>query len=386
MMKNLFLTLTAFLSVFTSLQAQSEATLSDGIYAKFETSKGNILVYLEADKTPMTVANFVGLAEGNFKNGDKLINGKTPLTTPFYDGLVFHRVIKDFMIQGGDPLGTGGGDPGYKFPDETRTDLTHNGPGILSMANSDPGSKVAYSNEGKTNGSQFFITHKETPWLNGKHTVFGHVIEGLDVVNAITQGDTMFHVKIIRVGSTYQVWDATKVFNDKVSVFEKAEAEKKAKYDKIAKMTPPEYNAHLLKEIKKTYPKAKQTASGLIYIIETEGKGKKAIGNENLSVHYTGTFLDGTKFDSSRDRGQPMDFQYKVQRMVPGFEEALGMLGIGGKGKFIIPYYAAYGAAGRGPIPPYADLMFDLEMVNITPGVAPDPTDGHDHSDPNHKH
>ncbi|MES2588177.1 MAG: peptidylprolyl isomerase [Bacteroidota bacterium] len=346
--------------------------MEDGMYAKFETTKGIIIVKLEAEKTPMTVANFVGLAEGKFTNKDKTFS------KPYYDGLKFHRVIKDFMIQGGCPLGTGSGDPGYKFADEIHPDLKHTGPGILSMANSGPA----------TNGSQFFITHKETPWLDGKHTVFGHVVQGMDIVNLIAQDDVMTKVSILRIGKAYKKWDATQTFKASADKIEKIEAEKKAKFDKIAKMTPSEYNVYLLDEVKKKYPNAKQTASGLVYVIQSEGDARKPVKGDKLSVHYTGTFLDGKKFDSSRDRGAPMDFQFKVQTMIKGFEEGLEMLGKGGKGVFIIPYLQAYGAAGRpGAIPPYSDLVFDLEIVDLTDApVTPahDPNDGHDHEGHGH--
>ena len=172
--------------------------LEDGMYAEMTTSKGVIILQLEFEKTPLTVANFVGLAEGAIENTAKKVG------VPFYDSLKFHRVIKDFMIQGGDPLGNGSGGPGYKFKDEIVPELKHTGPGIFSMANAGP----------KTNGSQFFITHKATPWLDGRHTVFGHVIQGQDVVDAIVQGDIIVSVKIIRKGKPAKKFDAVKTFTE----------------------------------------------------------------------------------------------------------------------------------------------------------------------------
>lgn len=355
MIKNTFLAISMFMLVFGCANAQKEkkedySSLKPGIYAEIQTSKGNILLWLEYEKTPMTVANFVGLAEGNFTNGDKKFD------KPFYNGLKFHRVIKDFMIQGGDPDGNGTGGPGYKFPDEIHPELKHVGPGILSMANSGPA----------TNGSQFFITHKETPWLDGKHTVFGKVLKGQEVVNTIAQDDVMTQVNIIRIGKEAKKWDATKVFAGFVEEFNKKQAAEKARIEKASKMTQDEYKKFLLEEVQKKYPTAKQTASGLVYVIKEEGTGSKITKGNMLSVHYTGTFMDGNKFDSSRDRGMPMDFKFKEQPMIKGFEEGLEMLAKGGKGIFIIPYYAAYGPNGRpGAIPPYSDLVFDLEVVEV---------------------
>ena len=342
--------------------------MAPGLYAQFKTTKGEILIQLEPEKTPLTVANFVGLVEGNFRPFDTISFDK-----PFYDGLKFHRVIKDFMIQGGDPQGTGMGGPGYKFFDEPRQDLRHSGPGILSMANSGPA----------TNGSQFFITHKETPWLDGKHTVFGHVITGMDVVNAIVQDDVMDKVTILRVGGEYQAWNATEVFKENYRKMEEAyivmqaerarlDALEKERTDKIAKMTEEEYKVYLLVEVRKTYPKAQQTASGLVYVIEKKGDAnKKPKKGDEVSTHYTGTLMNGTKFDSSLDRNQPLNFKHNVGQMIPGYDEAVAMLGKGGKGRFIIPYTKAYGAAGRPPvIPAYSDLVFEIELMDITPGSA----------------
>jgi peptidyl-prolyl cis-trans isomerase A (cyclophilin A) len=366
----LFFALAFGTAVFAQKEAKVE--LEDGIYAEFNTSKGQILVKLESEKTPMTVANFVGLAEGNFAFQDSIKFSK-----PYYDGLKFHRVIASFMIQGGDPEGTGMGGPGYKFFDETRPDLKHDKPGILSMANSG----VA------TNGSQFFITHKETSWLDGKHTVFGHVIKGQEVVDAIAQDDVMNTVKIIRVGKTAKKFNATTTFNteyNRINAEYKKEAEE---IERIAKMSQEEYRAYMYQEVLKKYPAAKQSTSGLVYIIEQEGQGEAIVKGAPVSLHYAGTFRrDGDKFDSSYDRGQPMDFQFQVNRMIPGFEEGIAMLKKGGKAKLIIPYYQAYGANGRpGAIPPYSDLVFDIEIVDVKAPVQ-DNHHGHDHSDPNHKH
>lgn len=309
-------------------------TQPDGIYAVFETNKGDIYTVLEHVKTPLTVANFVGLAEGKIANkakGDGL---------PFYDGLKFHRVIKDFMIQGGCPQGTGTGDPGYKFDDEFDPSLKHTGPGILSMANSGPA----------TNGSQFFITHVATPWLDGKHTVFGHVIQGQDIVDAIAQNDTIKKLTILRKGKEAEAFDAAKTFEEA-----KVTAAKK-KMEQEAAM------AAAAEAIKKQF--TNETASGLKYVVLQEGTGNKPTSTSNVKVHYTGSFLDGNIFDSSVQRGQPIDFG--LNQVIPGWTEGVQLMKEGAKYKFYIPYQLAYGERGYpGAIPPKSDLIFEVELIKI---------------------
>lgn len=361
------------MSLASATFAQKDAKdLEDGLYANFSTNKGEILVKLEDQKAPLTVANFVGLIEGNLT-----IDGGTKITKPYYNGLIFHRVIPNFMIQGGCPDGKGTGNPGYKFADEVDTGLKHDAPGILSMANSGPA----------TNGSQFFITHKETPWLDGKHTVFGHVISGMDVVNAIQGNDTMKVVTVIRVGKAAKNFDASKTFNTiNKELGEKVKAEA-AEIERLSAMPTDVYAKEFEKEVKAKYPKATTSPSGNMIIVENEGEGMAIAPGVEVTLHYVGTFRrDGKKFDSSRDRGTPMTFNYQVQRMIPGFEEGIASLKKGGKAKVIIPYFLAYGPQGRpGAIPPFSDLIFDIEVVDVKPAAAGG-HDGHDHSDPNHKH
>lgn len=309
----------------------------DGMYAKMETNRGDIYLQLEFEKTPMTVGNFVGLSEGTIKNSAK------PEGTPFYNGLVFHRVIPNFMIQGGDPQGTGQGGPGYKFPDEFDTTLKHKGPGILSMANAGAG----------TNGSQFFITHVETPWLDGKHTVFGHVVKGQNVVDAIKQNDTLKTVTILRKGKKAEEFDAAKTFEfEKGNVSAKAEAKAKAE------------QAEMDKALNEKYGSAKSTASGLRYIVEKEGTGTQPTAANTVTVHYTGMLLNGKKFDSSVDRGQPATFP--LGQVIPGWTEGLQLMKVGGKSKLIIPPNLGYGANGiPGVIPPNSWLVFDVELLDV---------------------
>ncbi|MFY7729495.1 MAG: peptidylprolyl isomerase [Flavobacterium sp.] len=309
--------------------------MENGIYAKFHTSKGDILVKLTYDLTPGTVGNFVGLAEGNLDNDAK------PMGKPYYDGLVFHRVISDFMIQGGCPLGKGTGGPGYNFDDEFHPTLTHSGPGVLSMANAGPG----------TNGSQFFITHVATPWLDNKHTVFGNVVEGQDVVDAIQQGDKIEKLEIIRVGEEAEKWNAIEAFR----TFEGSREKRLAEQKRLAE-----------EALEKLAAGFEKTESGLRYQIIQKGSGKKAEKGKKVSVHYKGALENGMEFDSSYKRKQPIEFPLGQGHVIEGWDEGIALLQVGDKARFVIPSYLGYGSRGAGGvIPPDATLIFDVELVDV---------------------
>ncbi len=309
--------------------------MENGIYAKITTAKGDILIQLTYQLTPATVGNFVALAEGTMKNTQK------PLGTPYYDGLTFHRVIPNFMIQGGCPLGTGTGDPGYRFDDEFHPSLKHDKAGVISMANAGVG----------TNGSQFFITHLPTPWLDNKHTVFGQVIEGQNVVDAIAQGDKIEKITIIRVGEEAEKWDALKAFNSLNEAKAARLAEQKRKNEEA-----------FAKEIEGF----DKTESGLYYKITQHGNGKKPQAGQKVAVHYTGMLLDKSVFDSSYSRRQPLNFTVGVGQVIEGWDEGILLLHEGDKARLVIPSDLAYGASGAGGvIPPHAPLIFDVELVKV---------------------
>tara|TARA_B100000900_G_scaffold182618_1_gene154937 strand:- start:24 stop:956 length:933 start_codon:yes stop_codon:yes gene_type:complete len=308
--------------------------MKEGLFAQIKTSKGVIEIQLEFEKTPGTVGNFVGLSIGKIKNSNK------ELGKPYYDGLKFHRVINDFMIQGGCPIGTGTGDPGYKFDDEFNADLKHDKPGILSMANSGPA----------TNGSQFFITHIETPWLDNKHTVFGHVIDGLDVVNSIVQDDEIINIKINAVGDKAQSFDPVKAFENFNKLKEERINEQKKRTEK------------LLNDLSDGYSK---TDSGLMYKFLDNKNSNKPSKGEKVKVHYKGMLLDGTVFDSSFKRNQPIEFTLGIGQVIKGWDEGISLLGVGDKASFIIPSDLAYGESGAGGvIPPNAPLLFEVELIS----------------------
>ena len=319
--------------------ASEDTQLADGLYAKFITDKGDIITSLEFQKTPLTVTNFVGLAEGT-KDSTLGQNVK------FYDGLTFHRVIDNFMIQGGCPLGTGTGGPGYTFPDEIDPTLKHDGPGRLSMANAGPG----------TNGSQFFITHIATPWLDGKHTVFGHVVSGQEVVNAIKTGDTIKTIEIIRVGDQAEAFKADQAAFDALLA---------GMQDKVDKKEQEKIKAQN-ELIEKKWPNAKTTPSGMRYVVLQEGEGETPPRGATVTAHYTGTLLDGKKFDSSVDRNKPFQFPVGAGRVIKGWDEAFLSMKKGEKRIIILPPNLAYGERGAGGvIPPNATLVFEVELLDF---------------------
>ena len=309
--------------------------MTDGLYAKFNTSKGGILVNLEYQKTPGTVGNFVALAQGNLENSVKNQGD------PYYNGLKFHRVIPDFMIQGGCPQGTGTGNPGYKFEDEFHPDLKHDTPGVLSMANAGPG----------TNGSQFFITHIPTEWLDGKHTVFGKVIEGQNIVDTIAQGDVLETLEIIAVGAEAEAFQAVEAFRTFEGAREKNIANEKAAVEA---------------ELDKIAAGFEKTDSGLRYQILQKGTGVQPTKGATVSVHYKGQLTDGTVFDSSYKRKEPIEFALGTAQVIAGWDEGVALLSVGDKARFVIPSHLGYGAQGAGGvIPPNANLIFDVELVAV---------------------
>lgn len=388
--------LTATISLAQTKNAKPKPVVLEGIFAEIYTNKGKIALQLEFQKTPITVANFITLAEGKNEYVTNDRKGK-----PYYNGLKFHRVIANFMIQGGCPLGTGAGDPGYKFKDEFDLSLKHDKPGILSMANSGPA----------TNGSQFFITHKDTPWLNNKHSIFGHVIEGQKVVDAIAQDDVIEKVVIIRKGKLAKNFNAEKVFSEYMKMkpeLDKKEAEENrikaeanAKLEAERKQKEAEAKAIADKEMKEKLgpllaakvaelaalkAKTTTTASGLQYSILQKGTGVKPAEGKDIYVHYAGYLEDGTLFDSSyeainkmygkfdqnranQNGYQPFPFKYGSKGgLIPGFLEGINNMNFNDKAIFFIPANLGYGERGAGNvIPPNSNIIFEVEILESLP-------------------
>lgn len=364
----LFLTIS---TLFLSSCKDEHNNLKDGLYAEIVTNKGTIIVQLDYDKAPITVANFVSLAEGKNPFVTKEFKDK-----PFFNGLKFHRVIENFMIQGGDPLGNGSGDAGYKFKDEI-TDLRFDKGGLLAMANSGPA----------TNSSQFFITHLETPWLDGKHTIFGHVVEnGMEVVNSIVQDDNIKEINIIRKGIAAKEFKADKIFSD----YFKAELEDQQKQaainEELNRINEIKYKT--VRDQKVTYfkdiiTKATKTSSGLMYKITSKANGKKPAHGSAIYINYSGFLENGNLFDTSNakdaltfgkfdqqraDANQYLPIPFQAGRkdgMIPGFIEGIEKMAIGDKAILFIPANLAYGAQGAGNvIPPNSNIIFEVELLD----------------------
>lgn len=334
--------------------------LKDGLYANFQTSKGNMIVKFEDKKAPVTVANFVGLAEGKIENNAKAKG------VPYYDGTIFHRVIKDFMIQGGDPKGTGMGDPGYKFDDE-KNDLQHTGKGILSMANSGP----------NTNGSQFFITEVATPWLDGRHTIFGEVVNGKEVIDSIANVEkgpqdkpktdiVLEKVSVFTKGDEYKNYDAAAIFNEGKGKIQENNKAAMAKIEADKKKKAEEFAANQQKLVDDLKAGMQVTPSGLYYKITKTTDGIAPQRGDEVAVHYAGKLVDGTEFDSSFKRNQPIDIPIGVGQVIKGWDEGIMLLKEGEAATLLIPSDLGYGSAGAGGvIPPNAWLIFDVELVSV---------------------
>lgn len=369
-----FIALLSAMFVFFSCNSQKKAykDLGDGLFADIETTQGNIIVKLNYKETPVTVANFVTLAEGKNTFVKAEYKGK-----PFYNGTIFHRVIKDFMIQGGDPTGTGMGEPGYRFEDEIVPTLKHDKKGILSMANAGPA----------TNGSQFFITQVPTPHLDGRHTVFGETVKGLEVIDAIANTKTVMNDKpekdikinkitIIANGKDAKNFNAVKVFEDYFKEINKREREREAKTKAAA--------TKFLEEVKVQEPQAKALPSGVKIFKLVDGKGKQPNHTHQVMVNYAGYLKNGTLFDSNvkeieeaygkynslrEQQGGyqafPMPYNTSAQ-LIPGFRDALLTMKVGDKIRVFIPAALGYGERGAGDvIPPNSDLIFDIEITDI---------------------
>ncbi|WP_136480106.1 peptidylprolyl isomerase [Cognatitamlana onchidii] len=369
--KNTIVFLLVICSIIISSCKTQYPDLEDGIYAEFVTTKGIMLAKLEEEKTPITVANFVSLAEGSNTMVSEEYRGKH-----YYNGTIFHRVIDGFMIQAGDPTGTGKGNPGYRFKDEFNPELKHNKPGILSMANAGP----------KTNGSQFFITEKPKPHLDQRHTVFGELILGLDIQDSISNVETnekdrpkndvvIKELNIIRKGKEAKKFDANEIFVSHFAEEERLEKERAAKKEAILKATKEKFEAQKAKAI--------TLESGLQYLITKEGTEIKLPTEATVLTHYALYFEDGSLLETSdaeiaesldaldekrkaAGRYQPISARIGPNAgMIPGFKEGLQQLKVGDKATLFIPYHLAYGESGTRGIPAKTNLIFEVEIIEL---------------------
>lgn len=377
--------LVAFVAIVFSCTPKKYKSLEDGLYAEIQTNKGDILLELYYKDVPMTVANFVSLADGTNNQVPDSIKGKD-----FYDGIRFHRVVNNFVIQGGDPTETGRGTPGYRFGDEFTYDsegnlmYKHDDQGIMSMANGGPNS----------NGSQFFITHRPIPHLDGKHSVFGKTIvnsdqlaalqqqnldsvqlqKGIDslrmeVVNKIAKLDTILDVKIIRIGSDAKSFEAAEILDNELASF----ADKQKEQAKQAQEAEEKRYSKYLSDREAFYKEmneaeAKKYDNGLgVLILKDNPKGKKVPQNKRIQSHFVLYTADGKKIQSTRDSGQPFVFQLDdAQRpMITGFKEGVSKMRIGETARLFIPYSIGFGKDKYGPFPAKSDLIFEIEIIDI---------------------
>jgi len=332
------LTAAAFaLLASTLISCQQAPNLPDGLYARLSTDKGQVMVKLEFEKAPLTVGNFVGLAEGSLA----ATKGKH-----FYDGLVFHRVEPGFVVQGGDPQGDGTGGPGYEFPDEIVPDLGYDAAGVLGMANAGP----------DTNGSQFFITLREASFLNGHYSVFGKVVDGMDVVQKIAKGDKLNKVEIFRIGA------AAKAFKADQAAFD----ERLAAASDAAKKRVEAERADALASIAKQWPDLVKDQDGIFQKVLKQGSGLPPDKGQKVSVNYKGSFLDGTVFDQSSLHGGPFQFSVGTGQIIAGWDKVVATMKKGEKRLVVLPPELAYGSRGAGGvIPPNSYLVFEIEVVDI---------------------
>lgn len=372
------------LFIFSCNSAKYEG-LKDGLYAEIQTNKGDILLELYYEDVPMTVASFVSLAEGNNNKVPDSIKGKK-----YYDGIRFHRVVNNFIIQAGDQTETGKGFPGYRFGDEFPVDETneyiysHNDYGMLSMGNSGP----------DTNGSQFFITNTPSQHLDGKHTVFGKSIINslqlkelkkqfsdtlilrkaidslrLAVVNSIVQFDTIKTIKIIRIGDDAKKFDAPKVLEEEMVLYELGEEGRQKIKDAIEEKRYNDYVANKNAFYSKLdESNAIKTASGLGFLVlKSNPKGQKVVDFKTIKAHFSLFLADGKKIQSTEDTGAPLVFRLdnKQKRMITGFVEGLRMMREGEMARLFVPYYIGFGEAAYGPLPAKSDLVFELEILEI---------------------
>ncbi len=379
------LTALVVLLVLVNISCQERyPNLEDGLYAEFVTNKGTMLAELYYDKVPVTVANFVALAEGNHPMVKEEFKGKR-----YYDSITFHRVVNNFMIQGGDPTASGSGDPGYKFPDEFHPELKHDKPGVLSMAN--PGRDA--------NGSQFFIMEKEWPSLDNRHAVFGQVIEGMDVHDSISnvkvidpsrrnhkpvEDVVITELNIIRKGKDAKFFDAPKVFEEEMPKIKEKQEKLKAEARKKAEELAKKAKADWLKKNEELEGRRIDSPTGMAMIFTHEADGVKPTSAQRVNIDCAGYFEDGTLFwttwkDVAEKNGKYDERQEKAGRYAPfpmpynetaslvaGFREAMLNMKVGDKARVFIPYYLGYGEAGRPPvIPGKTNLVFDIEIAGI---------------------